>query len=94
MNNTELIQTYFDNILKEVYDAYPNYSFSQAEAIILRSMHGQLSSFRHRANNPDQYTGQKYDPSGTLKQSVNEENIIEIEDHKHATFFSSKIPLC
>ena len=88
MNNTTLIQTYFDNLHKEITREYPEYSFSQVEAIILRSMHGQLSSFRHRAQNPSQYAGQKYDPEGKLK-------IQEEDDNKDdVVFFSSQIPLC
>ena len=88
MNNTTLIQTYFDNLHKEITREYPEYSFSQVEAIILRSMHGQLSSFRHRAQNPSQYTGHKYDPEGELK-------IQEEDDNKDdVVFFSSQIVAC
>jgi len=89
MDNTTLIQTYFDNLHKEITREYPEYSFSQVEAIILRSMHGQLSSFRHRAQNPNQYFGQKYDPEGKLK--IQEEEPINKDD---VVFFSSQIPLC
>jgi hypothetical protein len=89
MNNATLIQTYFDNLHKEITREYPEYSFSQVEAIILRSMHGQLSSFRHRAQNPSQYAGQKYDPEGKLK--IQEEEPINKDDIK---FFSSQIPSC
>jgi hypothetical protein len=88
MNNATLIQTYFDNLYKEITREYPEYSFSQVEAIILRSMHGQLSSFRHRAQNPSQYTGHKYDPEGKLK-------IQEEDDNKDdVVFFSSQIVAC
>ena len=88
MNNATLIQTYFDNLHKEITREYPKYSFSQVEAIILRSMHGQLSSFRHRAQNPSQYAGQKYDPEGKLK-------IQEEDDNKDdVVFFSSRIEAC
>jgi len=88
MNNATLIQTYFDNLHKEITREYPEYSFSQVEAIILRSMHGQLSSFRHRAQNPSQYTGHKYDPEGELK-------IQEEDDNKDdVVFFSSQIVAC
>ena len=88
MDNATLIQTYFDNLLKEITREYPEYSFSQIEAVMLRSMHGQLSSFRHRANNPNQYSGHKYDPEGKLK--IQEAQF----DKKDVKFFSSIIHGC
>ena len=83
------IQHEFDRVFEEIKAAYPDSTYFQQESKLNAFLSSQLSKFRHRVNNPDQYTGIEYDPEGKLK--VKEEEPIEEKD---IVFFSSQIVAC
>jgi len=83
------IQHEFDRMFKRIKEMYPEYTYFQLEAVLNAYLSSQLSKFRHRANNPEQYTGIFYDPEGKLK--IQEEEPIEEKD---VVFFSSQIVAC
>lgn len=86
------IQYELDRIYKFLKAEHPEYGYSQIEARLHAYLSSQMSKFRHRVNNPDQYTGMKYDPEGKLK----DDNVIDINDYSNTEpkFFSSRIPNC
>ena len=83
------IQHELDRVFKAIKEAYPDYSYFQLESRLNAFLSSQMSKFRHRVNNPEQYTGIEYDPEGKLK--VQEEEPIEEKD---VIFFSSQIVAC
>ena len=83
------IQHEFDRVFEAIKEAYPDYTYFQQESRLNAFLSVQLSKFRHRVNNPEQYTGIEYDPEGKLK--VQEEEPIEEKD---VIFFSSQIVAC
>ena len=83
------IQHEFDRIFDRLKEEYPEYTYFQLESILNAHLSSQLSKFRHRRNNPDQYTGIHYDPEGKLK--VQEEYSDSLTD---IVFFSSRIEAC
>lgn len=83
------IQHELDRIYKSLEEYYPDFCYSQLESRLNAYLSSQMSKFRHRKNNPDQYTGIEYDPEGKLK--VQEEESIEEKD---VIFFSSQIVAC
>ena len=83
------IQHELDRVYNELKKHYPNFCYSQLEARMQAFLSSQMSKFRHRINNPEQYTGIEYDPEGKLK--VQEEEPIEEKD---VIFFSSQIVAC
>ena len=83
------IQHEFDRVFAAIKEAYPDHSYFQQESKLNAFLSSQLSKFRHRVNNPDQYTGIEYDPEGKLK--VKEEEPVEEKD---VIFFSSQIVCC
>jgi len=83
------IQHEFDRMFKEIKKFYPDFTYFQLESVLNRHISSQLSRFRHRMNNPDDYTGIEYDPEGKLK--IQEEEPV---DEKDVIFFSSKIVAC
>lgn len=87
---SDIIQHELDKLYKSFEEYYPNYCYSQIESRINAYLSSQMSKFRHRKNNPDQYTGIKYDPEGKLKVQKEEESIEE----KEVIFFSSQIVAC
>jgi len=89
---SEPIQYELDRVYKFLKEEYPEYGYSQLEARLHAYLSTQMSKFRHRINNPDHYTGMKYDPEGKLKDN----NVIDINDYNNldTRFFSSKIPQC
>ena len=83
------IQHEFDRIYSELKKYYPDYCYNLLESRMNAFLSSEMSKFRHRVNNPDQYTGIQYDPEGKLK--VKEEEPI---DEKDVIFFSSQIVAC
>ena len=83
------IQHEFDRVFENLKKHYPGFCYSQIEARMQAFLSSQMSKFRHRVNNPEQYTGIEYDPEGKLK--VQEEEPIEEKD---VIFFSSQIVTC
>ena len=83
------IQHELDRVFESIKEAYPNYTYFQLESRLNAFLSSQMSKFRHRVNNPEQYTGIEYDPEGKLK--VQEEEPIEEKD---VIFFSSQIVAC
>jgi len=83
------IQNAFDRMFKIIKKEHPNFSYFQHEAVLNAYLSSQMSKFRHRKNNPDDYTGIYYDPEGKLR--VEDEDPI---DEKDIVFFSSRIPNC
>jgi len=83
------IQHEFDRIYKELKKHYPDYCYNLLESRMNAFLSSQMSKFRHRVNNPDQYTGIEYDPEGKLR--VREE---DASDKQDVIFFSSKIVAC
>ncbi len=83
------IQHEFDRVYNELKKHYPDYCYNLLESRMNAFLSSQMSKFRHRVNNPDQYTGIQYDPEGKLK--VKEEEPI---DEKDVIFFSSQIVAC
>ena len=83
------IQHEFDRVFEVIKRDHPNYSYFQQEAILNAFLSSQLSKFRHRRNNPQDYTGIEYDPEGKLK--IPDEEPIDEED---IIFFSSRIEAC
>lgn len=82
------IQYELDRIYKSLEEYYPDFCYSQLESRLNAYLSSQMSKFRHRKNNPDQYTGIEYDPEGKLK--IKEESVEE----KDVIFFSSLIEAC
>ena len=83
------IQHEFNRVFRELKKHYPDYCYSMLESRMQAFLSSQMSKFRHRVNNPDQYTGIEYDPEGKLK--VKEEEPV---DEKDVVFFSSQIVAC
>ena len=83
------IQHEFDRIFKRIKELYPDFTYFQLESVLNSYLSSQLSKFRHRMNNLDDYTGIEYDPAGKLK--IKEEEQI---DEKDVIFFSSQIVAC
>ena len=83
------IQHEFDRIFKRIKEMHPNFTYFQLESVLNSYLSSQLSKFRHRMNNLDDYTGIEYDPEGKLK--IKEEEPI---DEKDVIFFSSQIVAC
>ena len=83
------IQYEFDRMFKKIKELHPNFTYFQLESRLSAHISSQLSKFRHRMNNPGDYTGVDYDPEGKLK--VQEEEPV---DEKEVIFFSSKIVAC
>ena len=83
------IQHEFDKIFEEIKKEYPDFTYFQQEARLNAYLSSQLSKFRHRKNNPQDYTGIDYDPNGKLK--IPDEEPI---DEKDVIFFSSRIVAC
>ena len=83
------IQHELDRVFESIKEAYPDYTYFQLESRLNAFLSSQMSKFRHRVNNPEQYTGIEYDPEGKLK--VQEEEPIEEKD---VIFFSSQIVAC
>ena len=83
------IQNEFDRVFEVIKEEHPNYSYFQQEAILNAFLSSQLSKFRHRKNNPQDYTEIVYHPEGKLKipdeEPINDKDVI---------FFSSKIEAC
>ena len=84
------IQHEFDRVFNELKKHYPDYTYFQLESRLNAFLSSQMSKFRHRINNPDQYTGIEYDPEGKLK--IQEEEPVDWE--KGVEFFSSLIEAC
>ena len=83
------IQHELDRVFESIKEAYPDYTYFQLESRLNAFLSSQMSKFRHRVNNPEQYTGIEYDPEGKLK--VQEAEPIEEKD---VIFFSSQIVAC
>jgi alpha-L-fucosidase len=83
------IQYEFDRVFESIKEDHPEYSYFQQEAILNSFLSSQMSKFRHRKNNPQDYTGIIYDPEGKLK--IPDEEPI---DEKDVVFFSSRIEAC
>ena len=83
------IQHEFDRVFEAIKKEYPDFTYFQQESRLNAFLSSQLSKFRHRVNNPDQYTGIEYDPEGKLR--LQEEDPI---DEKDVIFFSSQIVAC
>lgn len=83
------IQHELDRVYNELKKHYPNFCYNQLESRMHAFLSSQMSKFRHRVKNPDQYTGIDYDPEGKLK--VKEAEPIEEEE---VIFFSSQIVAC
>ena len=83
------IQHEFDRVFEAIKKEYPEFTYFQQESRLNAFLSSQLSKFRHRVNNPDQYTGIEYDPEGKLK--IPDEEPI---DEKDIIFFSSRIHAC
>jgi len=83
------LQHEFDRLFIRLKECYPEFDYNQLESRINAHLSSELSRFRHRVNNPDQYTGFKYDPEGKLK--IPDEEPI---DDKDVIFFSSQIVAC
>jgi len=83
------IQNAFDRMFEIIKKEHPNFTYFQHEAVLNAYLSSQMSKFRHRKNNPDDYTGIYYDPEGKLR--VEDEDPI---DEKDIVFFSSRIPNC
>tara|TARA_Y100001958_G_C20673920_1_gene191858 strand:+ start:233 stop:499 length:267 start_codon:yes stop_codon:yes gene_type:complete len=83
------IQHEFDRVFEAIKKEYPDFTYFQQESRLNAFLSSQLSKFRHRVNNPDQYTGIEYDPEGKLR--IQEEDPI---DEKDVIFFSSQIVAC
>ena len=86
---SDAIQHEFDRVFEEIKQEHPEFTYFQHEAVLNAYLSSQMSKFRHRKNNPDDYTGMHYDPEGKLR--VQEEEPIEEKD---VTFFSSQIVAC
>ena len=83
------IQHEFDRIYNELKKHYPNYCYNLLESRMNAFLSSQMSKFRHRKNNLQEYTGIDYDPEGKLK--IPDEDPI---DDKDIIFFSSRIEAC
>jgi hypothetical protein len=83
------LQREFDRVLERLKEAHPSYNYSQLESRLAAHISSEMSKFRHRVNNPNQYTDIRYDPDGKLR--VKEKDPIE---DKNVVFFSSRIPNC
>lgn len=83
------IQHELDRVFNALKKHYPDCCYNQLEAKMYAFLSSQMSKFRHRVKNPEQYTGIEYDPEGKLK--VQEEEPIEEKD---IIFFSSQIVAC
>ena len=83
------IQYEFDRMFEIIKKEHPDFTYFQHEAVLNAYLSSQMSKFRHRKNNPDDYTGIHYDPEGKLR--VQEEESI---DEKDVVFFSSQIVAC
>ena len=51
------IQHEFDRVFRELKEHYPDYCYNLLESRMLAFISSQMSKFRHRVNNPEQYTG-------------------------------------
>jgi len=83
------IQHEFDRVFEAIKEEFPDFTYFQQEARLNAFLSSQLSKFRHRKNNPQDYTGIVYDPKGKLK--IPDEEPI---DEKDVVFFSSRIVAC
>ena len=83
------IQNEFDRMFEIIKKEHPDFTYFQHEAVLNAYLSSQMSKFRHRKNNPDDYTGIHYDPEGKLR--VQEEEPV---DEKDVIFFSSLIQAC
>jgi len=83
------IQNEFDRMFEIIKKEHPGFTYFQHEAVLNAYLSSQMSKFRHRKNNPDDYTGLEYDPGGKLK--IPDEEPI---DDKDVIFFSSQIVAC
>ena len=83
------IQYDFDRVFAQLKENHPEFCYNQLESRLNAFLSSQLSKFRHRKNNPDQYTGIEYDPEGKL--AIQEEEPVEEKD---VVFFSSQIVAC
>ena len=83
------IQRELDRVFESLKEHYPDYCYNQLESRMHAFLSSQMSKFRHRVNNPDQYTGIEYDPEGKLR--IQEEDPI---DEKDVILFSSQIVAC
>ena len=86
------IQHELNRVFSALKEQHPDYNYNQLESKMYAFLSSQMSKFRHRINNPEQYTGIKYDPDG----KVRDDKVISINDYNHleTRFFSSKIPQC
>jgi hypothetical protein len=82
------IQHELERIYKFFKEEYPDYGYNQLEARLHAYLSSQMSKFRHRVNNPEQYTGIKYDP--TESKCILE----EFDDVEDVIFLSSKTTNC
>ena len=82
------IQHDLDRVFSALKEQYPSYNYNQLESRMYAFLSSQMSKFRHRMNNPEQYTGIKYDPNGRLEDPIND------YDYTEHRFFSSRIPRC
>jgi len=83
------IQHEFDRVFDRLSKEHPEFTYFQVEARLNAYLSSQISKFRHRRNNPKDYTGIVYDPEGRLK--IPDEEPI---DEKDVIFFSSQIVAC
>ena len=83
------IQHEFDRVFEEIKKEFPDFTYFQQESRLNAYLSSQLSKFRHRKHNPQDYTGIVYDPKGKLK--IPDEKPI---DEKDVVFFSSRIVAC
>jgi alpha-L-fucosidase len=83
------IQNEFDRMFEIIKKEHPDFTYFQHEAVLNAYLSSQMSKFRHRRNNPEDYTGIHYDPEGKLR--IKEEEPI---DEKDVVFFSSQIVAC
>ena len=87
--SSDVIQHELNRIFLSLKEHHPDYNYNQLESKMYAFLSSQMSKFRHRVNNPDQYTGIEYDPEGKLR--IQEEDVI---DEKDVVFFSSQIVAC
>ena len=87
--SSDPIQHELDRVFASLREHHPDFCYNQLESKLYAFLSSQMSKFRHRVNNPDQYTGIEYDPEGKLK--VQEEDPV---DEKDVVFFSSQIVAC
>ncbi len=85
---SDTLQRELDRMYEIFKDNHPEYNYNQLESLIYSFLSSQMSKFRHRTNNPEQYTGLRYDPEGQLR--IQEEEDVDYD----VVFFSSKIHAC